>query len=100
VLNHWSTSLWRHMGEWRFSSIILDLGTRWRWAVGFTFSQFLPKGKGPQYPLDRKLDAVEYREMSCPCQELNPCLPSLSYTGSSSHGEMVIFSPITFVRLS
>jgi hypothetical protein len=23
-------------GEWRYSSTILDLGTRWRWVVSFT----------------------------------------------------------------
>jgi hypothetical protein len=27
---------WRCMGEWRYSSTILDLGTRWRWVVSFT----------------------------------------------------------------
>jgi hypothetical protein len=25
---------WRLMGEWRYSSIVLDLGTRWRWLTG------------------------------------------------------------------
>jgi hypothetical protein len=27
---------WRHIGEWRYSSTILDLGTRWRWVVSLT----------------------------------------------------------------
>jgi hypothetical protein len=28
--------LWRHVGEWRYSSTNLDFSTRWRWAVIFT----------------------------------------------------------------
>jgi hypothetical protein len=27
---------WRHMGEWRYSSTILDLGIRWMWVVSVT----------------------------------------------------------------
>jgi hypothetical protein len=27
---------WRRMGEWNYSSIILDLGTRWRWVASVT----------------------------------------------------------------
>jgi hypothetical protein len=34
--------------EWRISSLILDLGTRWRWVVSVTFlpsPQFLSRGR-------------------------------------------------------
>jgi hypothetical protein len=34
---------------------ILDLGTRWRWVVIFTFRPLYPWGKSPYYPLDRRL---------------------------------------------
>jgi hypothetical protein len=37
VLNYLSTMPWRHMGEWRYSSTILDLGTRWKWVVACVF---------------------------------------------------------------
>jgi hypothetical protein len=38
------------MGEWRYSSTILDLGTRWRWVVSFT-----PRPLYPRLPLDGNL---------------------------------------------
>jgi hypothetical protein len=55
LLNYLSTTPCRHMGEWRYSSTILDLGTRWRRVVSFTSRPLYPRGKRPQYPLDRKL---------------------------------------------
>jgi hypothetical protein len=30
------------MGEWRYSSTFLDLGTRWRWLVSFTLRLLYP----------------------------------------------------------
>jgi hypothetical protein len=30
------------MGEWKYSSIIFDLGTRWRWVVNFTPQSLYP----------------------------------------------------------
>jgi hypothetical protein len=36
VLNQLSTMPWRHIGEWRYSSTIPELGTRWRWVVSYT----------------------------------------------------------------
>jgi hypothetical protein len=38
---------WRHMGEQRHSSTILDLGTRWRRVVSFTPRLLQPPGKSP-----------------------------------------------------
>jgi hypothetical protein len=37
------------MGEWRHtrSSIILGLGTRWKWVISFTSRQFLPRERAP-----------------------------------------------------
>jgi hypothetical protein len=34
-LNSLSIMPWGHMGDWRYSSTILNLGTRWRWVVSF-----------------------------------------------------------------
>jgi hypothetical protein len=35
------------MGEWRYSSTILHLGTRWRCVIGFTSRPLYPRGKIP-----------------------------------------------------
>jgi hypothetical protein len=43
VLNWLTTMPWRHIGEWNYSSIFLDLGIRWRWVVNFTL---LPSTSG------------------------------------------------------
>jgi hypothetical protein len=36
---------WRIVWEWRYSSTILDLSTRWRWVVSFTTPAALPRGE-------------------------------------------------------
>jgi hypothetical protein len=41
------------MGDWRYISIFLDLGSRWRWMVSLTPLLYYPQGKSQQYPLDR-----------------------------------------------
>jgi hypothetical protein len=38
---------WRHMGKWRYSSTILDLGTRWRRVLRFIPRPLYPQGKSP-----------------------------------------------------
>jgi hypothetical protein len=53
------------MGEWRYSSTILDLCTRWRWVVSFTPWLFYPRGKNPRYPLDRILCGPQNRSGGC-----------------------------------
>jgi hypothetical protein len=42
-------------GKWKYSSTILNVGSRWKWMVSFT------PGKGPQYPLDRRLCGTQSR---------------------------------------
>jgi hypothetical protein len=37
------------------------LNTSWRWAVNFTTWPLYPRGKSPQYPLDRKLHRSQIR---------------------------------------
>jgi hypothetical protein len=44
------------MVEWRYSSIFLDLGTRWKCVVSFKPRTPNLQVKSPRYPLDRRLD--------------------------------------------
>jgi hypothetical protein len=49
------------MGELRYSSIILNLGIRWRWVISFTpLSRYL-KEKNPRYQFYRRLDEPQSR---------------------------------------
>jgi hypothetical protein len=41
------------MGEWRYSSTLLDLGTRWRLVVSFMPLPLYFRRHSPQYPVDR-----------------------------------------------
>jgi hypothetical protein len=43
------------MGEWRYSSKILDLGTKWRWVDSFMAWLIYLKGKILLYLLDIRL---------------------------------------------
>jgi hypothetical protein len=56
---------WKHMGEWRYSSTFLDLGTRWRQAVSFTALPLYPRGYSTQYPWDRRLGGPRSRSGRC-----------------------------------
>jgi hypothetical protein len=63
---------------------ILDLGTRWRWVVGFTLRPLHPQGKIPWYPLDRRLGGLQSRsgrggeqKNSQPPPELEPLIIQL-----------------------
>jgi hypothetical protein len=67
------------MGEWRYSSTIPDLGTKWRWVVSFTPWLLYPRGKSPRHPLDRRLGGPQnssgrYGEEECflPLTEIEP----------------------------
>jgi hypothetical protein len=53
------------MEEWRYSSTILDLGSRWRWVVSFTPRQLYPRAKNWRCPLDRKLGEPQYCSWRC-----------------------------------
>jgi hypothetical protein len=53
------------MGEWRYRSAILDLGSRWRRVVTFTPLPFYPQGKSPWYPLDGRLGGPQSRSGRC-----------------------------------
>jgi hypothetical protein len=53
ALKELSMTPWRHVGKWRYSSTIPDLGTRWKWVVSFTSFPLYPRIKSPWCPLDR-----------------------------------------------
>jgi hypothetical protein len=53
------------MGEWRYRTTILDLGTRWRWMVSFTPLPFYTQGRSPTYPLCRRLGGSQSQSGHC-----------------------------------
>jgi hypothetical protein len=56
------------MGEWRYSSTILDLGTRCRrcrWGVSSMPRPLYHRGRSPWYPLSRRLGGPQGRSGSC-----------------------------------
>jgi hypothetical protein len=68
------------MGEGCINQYFLDLGTSCRWVVGFTPRPLYPRGKSPQYPLDRMLcgpqagldDVEKIKLLTVPGLELRP----------------------------
>jgi hypothetical protein len=66
------------MGEWRYSSTILDLGTRWRWVVSFT-----DRPLHPRYPLDMRLSGPQSQSGRCGEDKILP-LPGIEPWPSSS----------------
>jgi hypothetical protein len=53
------------MGEWRYSSTILDLGTRWRWVVSSMSLPLYPWRNSPWYPLDRRPRGLQSHSVCC-----------------------------------
>jgi hypothetical protein len=81
------------MCEWRYSSTILDFGTRWRAVDSFTLWPLYARGKSSRYPMDKRhvgpkagLDALVKRKISRPYSNRSAGRPisraSLSYPGS------------------
>jgi hypothetical protein len=67
------------MGEWRYSTTILDLDMRSNEVVGFTPRSIYPRRNDPRQLLDRRLGGFQSRYGQCevqkhilPSQELNP----------------------------
>jgi hypothetical protein len=50
---------WRLQGEWRYSSIVLDLGCIWSWEIRFTPLPLYPRGNNLWYQLYRGLGRPE-----------------------------------------
>jgi hypothetical protein len=60
---------WRCIGEQRYSSIILDLGSRYRWVISFTAQPFYPRGQITRY---QKLGGPQSRSEGCVSTEKSP----------------------------
>jgi hypothetical protein len=82
------------MEEWRYSSTILDLGTRWRWVVSFTPRAASPRRKSPRSLLDRRasLKAVQIRNILA-LPEIEP-RPSSSQTVALPTPDLLVTPPI------
>jgi hypothetical protein len=60
-----STRSYDHMGECRYNSTIIDLGTRWRWEASFTPRPLYPRGQCPRCPLDTRLGELQGQSERC-----------------------------------
>jgi hypothetical protein len=60
-----STAPWRRMGEWRYISTILDLGTRWRWVISFTLLPLYPLKSSNQCPFYTRFGGSQSRSGHC-----------------------------------
>jgi hypothetical protein len=56
-----STTPRRHIGEWSYSSTILDFGSRWKKVVSFTPLLLYPRRKSLRYPFDKRLGGPQSR---------------------------------------
>jgi hypothetical protein len=65
VGNQLSTTPWRYMRAWRYSSTILDLSTRWRWVVSFMHRPLYSQGMRARCPVDRRLGGLQSRVRYC-----------------------------------
>jgi hypothetical protein len=107
------------MGERRCSFIIFNLGTRWRWVVGFTPQALYPRENSPQYPLYRRLGRPQYLsarygegknvltmtgiDLRLPCRparSLVPILTELSRLYIRKHSEEVACKYLKCVQLA
>jgi hypothetical protein len=59
------TRPWRHMVEWRYSSTILDLGTKWGYVVSFSPRPLYRGGKALWYVLSRRLGEPQSQSGRC-----------------------------------
>jgi hypothetical protein len=71
--------------EWRYSSTILDLGTKWRWVVSFTSPPLYPRGKRPWYPLDKRPGGQQSQSGRCGVGKNVLSLPEIEPRSSSPY---------------
>jgi hypothetical protein len=82
-LNALSTTSWRRAREWRYSSTILDIGTRWGRMISFTPLPSLPLEKHPSvYFVQEATWAVEWNAEFSVAQALGYQLYPMKYSGS------------------
>jgi hypothetical protein len=81
VHNEFSTMHRIFIGEWRYNSIFLDIGIKWRTAVSLAPQPLYPRENSPRYPLNRRLSVPHSRsglfgKKSCYCQDSSPGRPA------------------------
>jgi hypothetical protein len=54
----------------KYSSTVLDLGTRWRCVARFTLLRLYPLQKGPRYPLSRRPNGPQSRSRRCGIEKI------------------------------
>jgi hypothetical protein len=65
VRNELSSTRWICGGEWRYSSTIFDVGTRYKWVVSFAAWPLYPWGNSCRYLFDGRLGGPQSRSGSC-----------------------------------
>jgi hypothetical protein len=101
VLNELSTTPWRRMEEWRYSSTILDLGTRWKWVVSFTTRSLYPRGKSPLYRLNMRLGGPRSRSGCCGVEKMFLPLAGIEpwpFSSSLPRPRCLLLSRISWIR--
>jgi hypothetical protein len=91
----------------KYSSIFLDLGTRWRWVVSFKHHPLYPRGKSRRYPLYRRLGGPHSRTGSCgvekehlPLPGIEPRTPVAKPTDRVKRLVFMLFSFVKFIYKS
>jgi hypothetical protein len=85
-LNWSSITPWGRVGEWRYSSTILHLDTRWRWMLSITLRPHYLRGKSPGTNFiggwvdpRARLAAVEYRKICAPAGNQTPAIQPVAH---------------------
>jgi hypothetical protein len=92
---------WTHPTEFRYSSVILDFGTRWRWVVGSTHRLLYPRGKSHRYLLDRpqsRLGLCGKEKKRSPISNRTPAVQPVDrrYTDSHLHCTQFIVHKVCY----
>jgi hypothetical protein len=76
------------MGQWRYGSTILDLGTRWRYMFSFTPRPLYLRGKCPRYPLYRRLGGPQSQSGRCGVEKNLLPMPGIEPRPSSPRSSL------------
>jgi len=98
------------LGSGGTAARIIDLGSRWRWPVGFTPRPLYHWGKSPRYPLDKKLigpqslsgrsGEVKKKSHHCSCRELNSDRPARNIDSVRTASNPLYFDTFTLISSS
>jgi hypothetical protein len=72
LIKHYTMKICGGVGEWRYSSTILDVGLSWRRVVSFTTQPLYPRGKSARYPLGRSVGGPQNRSRRCGKEKILP----------------------------